>query len=373
MDCTERRHSLSLVSSAKSRAAAVAAVALALACGACTESPPDVRGTAGPARAAAAIPVISQPARVEPMGLEIEAVGTTQANESVEVTSKASNTVTAIRFQEGEIVERGSVLVEMDATQVRANLAEAQAALARSKSQYDRSRDLQARQALSVADLEQVEAALKADEARVAAAQARLDDTVIRASFSGRTGFRHVSVGSFVSPGTLITTLDDTSVIKLDFTVPETYLFVLSRGLPVKAEAAGLPGRTFEGVVTNMDSRIDPVTRSVIVRAELPNAEGLLRQGMFMTVSLHGELEPTLLIPEEALVPERGHAYVFVVQDGRIQRREVTTGKRRPGFVEIISGVAEHERVVVDGTQNVRDGSEVQDSSAVASTVDGSS
>jgi membrane fusion protein (multidrug efflux system) len=371
MDCTERRHSLSLVSSATSRAAAVAAVALALLCGACTESAPEARGAAAPLRAAA-IPVISQPARVEPMGLEIEAVGTTQANESVEVTSKASNTVTGIRFQEGEIVERGAVLVEMDATQLRANLAEAQAALARSKSQYDRSRDLQARQALSVADLEQVEAALRGDEARVAAAQARLDDTVIRASFSGRTGFRHVSVGSFVSPGTVITTLDDTSVIKLDFTVPETYLFVLRRGLPVKASATGLPNRIFEGVVTNMDSRIDPVTRSVIVRAELPNTEGLLRQGMFMTVSLRGEVEPTLLIPEEALVPERGRAYVFVVKDSRIERREVTTGKRRPGFVEIISGVAEHERVVVDGTQNVRDGSEVLDTSAVAHT-DGSS
>jgi membrane fusion protein (multidrug efflux system) len=347
-------------------------VALAVACSACTKSAPEARGAAAPARAAA-IPVISQPARIEPMGIEIEAVGTTQANESVEVTSKASNTVTAIRFQEGEVVARGDILVEMDSSQVRANLAEAQAALARSKSQFDRSRDLQARQALSVADLEQVEASLKADEARVAAAQARLDDTVIRASFGGRTGFRHVSVGSFVSPGTVITTLDDTSVIKLDFTVPETYLFVLRRGLPVKASATGLPDRVFEGVVTNMDSRIDPVTRSVTVRAELPNAEGLLRQGMFMTVSLRGEVEPTLLIPEEALVPERGHAYVFVVKDNRIERREVTTGKRRPGFVEIVSGVAEHERVVVDGTQNVRDGSEVQDTSAVASTEDGAS
>jgi membrane fusion protein, multidrug efflux system len=359
MSCRDRWHSVSFASSAR-RAGALAAVALI--CTACSDSAPEARGAAASV-APSAIPVVTRPARVEPMGVEIEAVGTTQANESVEVTSKASNTVTAIRFREGEVVERGSVLVEMDASQVRANLAEAQAALARSKSQYDRSRDLQSRQAMSVADLEQVEASLKADEARVAAAQARLDDTVIRASFGGRTGFRHVSVGSFVSPGTVITTLDDTSVIKLDFTVPETYLFVLRRGLPVKAAATGLPGRTFEGVVTNMDSRIDPVTRSVTVRAELPNAEGLLRQGMFMTVALHGEVEPTLLVPEEALVPERGHAYVFVVKDNVVERREVQTGKRRPGFVEIVSGIAEHEHVVVDGTQNVRDGSIVQETS----------
>jgi membrane fusion protein, multidrug efflux system len=365
MACTERRRPFLLTSSVRpagTRTAALASVAVAVLLTGCAEPASDARGAV--TTAPTAIPVVTQPARLEPMGIEIEAVGTTQANESVEVTSKASNTVTAIRFQEGEVVERGAILVEMDATQLRANLAEAQASLARSKSQYDRSRDLQSRQAMSMADLEQVEAALKADEARVAAAQARLDDTIIRASFSGRTGFRHVSVGSFVSPGTVITTLDDTSIIKLDFTVPETYLFVLSRGLPVKAAAAGLPDRTFEGVVTNMDSRIDPVTRSVTVRAEIPNPDGLLRQGMFMTVALQGEVTPTLLVPEEALVPERGHAYVFVVKDNVVERREVHTGKRRPGFVEIVDGVAEHERVVIDGTQNVRDGSVVQEATA---------
>jgi membrane fusion protein (multidrug efflux system) len=363
MSCKERRHLLSPFESAKPAALAAAMLAMTLLISGCEKPAPEARVAAVPATAAA-IPVITQPARIEPMGIEIEAVGTTQANESVEVTSKASNTVTAIRFREGEIVERGAVLVEMDASQARASLAEAQAALVRSKSQYDRSRDLQSRQALSMADLEQVEAALKADEARVAAAQARLDDTVIRASFKGRTGFRHVSVGSFVSPGTVITTLDDTSVIKLDFTVPETYLFVLDRGLAVKAQATGLPDRIFEGKVTNMDSRIDPVTRSVTVRAELANPDGLLRQGMFMTVSLQGEVTPTLIVPEEAIVPERGKAYVFVVNDNVVERREVHTGKRRPGFVEIVKGVAEHERVVVDGTQNVRDGSQVQESSA---------
>jgi membrane fusion protein (multidrug efflux system) len=337
------------------------AFVLACLCVACDGLAPQNRSATA---VAAPEPVVTQPARVEPMGIEIEAVGTTQANESVQVTSKASNTVTAIRFGEGELVERGAILVEMDDSQTRAALAEAEAALARSKSQFNRSRDLQSRQAMSLADLEQVEAALKGDEARVAAAQARLADTVIRASFKGQTGFRHVSVGSFVSPGTLITTLDDTSVMKLNFTVPETYLFVLRRGLPVTASATGLPDREFTGVVTNLDSRVDPVTRSIIVRADLPNPDGVLRQGMFMTVTLRGEETPTLLVPEAALVPERGYAYVFVVNDGVVERREVRTGKRRPGYVEIVSGVAEHEHVIVDGTQKVRDGTRVQEVAA---------
>jgi membrane fusion protein (multidrug efflux system) len=310
---------------------------------------------------AATVTVVTAAARREPMGIAIEAVGTTRANESVEVTSKASNTVIAVRFNESEDVERGAVLVQMDDAGAQADLAVAQAALVRSRSQYDRSKDLASRQALSASDLEQVEATLKADSARVVAAQVRVEDTVIRASFSGRTGFRQVSVGSLVNPGTVITTLDDIRVIKLDFTVSEAYLFVLRRGLPVAAAATGLPDRKFTGQVTNIESRVDPTTRSITVRAELPNPDRILRQGMFMTVSLQGDVAPTLLVPEEAIVPERGRTYVFVVANGVVQRREVRTGKRRPGDVEIVEGIAESERVVVEGTQNIRDGTNVQE------------
>jgi membrane fusion protein (multidrug efflux system) len=170
-----------------------------------------------------------------------------------------------------------------------------------------------------------------------------------------------------VNPGTLITTLDDTSVIKLDFTVPETYLFIMRRGLPIKAAATGLPGETFTGQVTNIDSRVDPITRSITVRAEIANPSGVLRQGMFMTVTVQGDVEPTLLVPEEAIVPERGRSYVFVVRSGVVERHEVKTGKRRPGDVEIVEGLAEHDRVVIEGTQNVRDGTRVEESPVSAS------
>jgi membrane fusion protein, multidrug efflux system len=295
------------------------------------------------------------------MGIEIEAVGSTLANESIQVTTKAPNTITAIRFAEGAAVARGAVLVEMEDAEEQAALAEAQAALVDSQSQYNRSRDLLARQALSVAELDQLEATLKANQARVAAAQARVDDTVIRAPFAGTTGFRQVSVGSYVGAGTLITTLDDTSVIKLDFTVPETFLFVIRRGLPVAAVSGGLPDRTFNGKVTNLDSRVDPVTRTIAVRGELANPDGALRQGMFMTVTLQGEMAPALLVPEEAIVPEQGRTYVFVVRDNVVERREVHTGKRRPGDVEIVDGLEESERVVIEGTQHVRDGTAVEE------------
>jgi membrane fusion protein (multidrug efflux system) len=316
---------------------------------------------AGKAVGPETIDVITAEATIQPLGVEIEAVGTARANESVEVTSKASNTVTAIRFEEGDRVRKGDVLVELDGAEARASLAEAEAALAESQNNFKRSRDLYTQQALSVSQLDLIEATLKANQARVDVAKARLADTIIRASFDGKTGFRRVSVGSLVSPGTVITTLDDTSLIKLDFTVAETFLYALQKNLPVTAATAGLPGREFKGKVSQIDSRVDPVSRSIAVRAELPNPKGELRPGMFMTVKLQGEVSPALLVPESAIVPEQGRVFVFVVQNGEAIRREVKLGKRRPGVVEIVEGLKEHERVVIEGTQNLRDGGPVRE------------
>jgi membrane fusion protein (multidrug efflux system) len=332
------------------------AVAVA-ACSPRSSSGVSNRPNQGPTEVATAVAV------VKPLGLDIEAVGTARANEAVEVTSKTSNLVTAIRFREGDQVKAGQVLVELDSAEARATLAEAEAALADSERQYARSRDLAATQALSVSSLDQIEATLKANRARVEAARARLADTTIRAGFDGRTGFRRVSVGSVVNAGTVITTLDDTSVIKLDFTVPDTYVFALRPGLTVTASTAGLRGRKFEGKITNLDSRVDPVTRSLYVRAEIPNPDGAIRPGMFMNVTLQADVLPALIVPEAAIVPEQGRAYVFVVDGDVAHRREVSLGRRKPGEVEILSGIEAGVRVVVEGTQNLRDGAKVNDQS----------
>jgi membrane fusion protein (multidrug efflux system) len=303
-----------------------------------------------------------------PIATEIEAVGTARANESVDVTSKTSNIVTAIRFEEGDRVKRGDVLVELDSAEARADLAEAEAAITESESQFRRSRELFAQQALSVSQLDQIEATMKANRARVNAAKARLADTVIRAGFDGRTGFRRVSIGSLVGPGTVITTLDDTSRIKLDFTVSETFFYVLKRDLPIVATSVGLPGRIFEGTVTNIDSRIDPVTRSVTVRAVIANRDNALRPGMFMTVTLRGATTSALLIPEGAILPEQGRAFVYVVEGNVAKRREVTLGRRRPGQVEVTRGLQEGERIVIDGALNVREGGAVREQASRPAT-----
>ncbi len=350
-----------------SRSAILSLLGVALVSGGCSESPEALvnGGGAGDrpmSRGTVAVPVVTALPQRRPFGVQIEAVGTALANESVEITSKITNTITAIRFEEGQRVRRGSVLVELDRATVAAELAEAEANLAESRNQFNRGRDLSVTQALSRAQLDQLETSVKTGEAKVAASRARFNETVIRAPFDGRTGFRRVSVGGLVNSGAVITTLDDTSLIKLEFTVPQGFLGELVRGLPVQATVEGLPNRVFDGKVATIGSRIDTVTRSIAVRAELPNADGALRPGMFMSVDVKGRESPTLMLPEEALVPEQGKAYVYVVADGRASRREVRTGGRLPGVVAVLAGLEDGERVIVEGTQQVRDGALVAES-----------
>lgn len=302
----------------------------------------------------------------QPFSQDMEAIGTARANEALDVTAKVSNRITAIRFKEGQQVQAGEVLVEFDSEQVRASLAEAQAALDESRSQFKRSRELFTSKALSESQLDQLQATLSANEARVAGARSQLNDTIIRAPFAGRVGLRQVSVGSFVSPGTVITTLDDTSVIKLDFSVPEVFLSTLSEGMDIAAGTAAYPADRFKGRVSSIDSRLDPVSRALTVRARIDNRDGRLKPGMFMTVLLKRTDKPTLLVPEEALVPEGARKFVFLVREGKAVKTEVTTGRRRPGEVEVTQGLSSGDVVISEGIQKVRDGSPVQQLAAPA-------
>lgn len=296
----------------------------------------------------------------KPFAQDMEAIGTARANEALDVTAKISNRVTAIRFREGQQVKAGDVLVEFDSEQVRANLAEAQAQLGDSRSQFNRSRELFATRALSEAQLDQLQAALSVNEARVAGARSQLNDTIISAPFSGRVGLRHVSVGSLVSPGTVITTLDDTSIIKLDFSVPEVFLATVKEGLEISAGTTAYAGEVFKGKVSSIDSRLDPVSRALIVRAKIENGDGRLKPGMLMTVKLMRAEAPALLIPEQALVPEGDQKFVFAVRDGKAVKTEVRTGRRRPGEVEIVAGIGEGDVIVIEGTQKLREGAPVK-------------
>ena len=161
---------------------------------------------------------------------------------------------------------------------------------------------------------------------------ARLDDRLIKAPFAGVLGFRNVSTGTLLTTNTVITTLDDISSIKLDFTVPEVYLSVLHKGLEVFARSDTYPDRTFKGEVSGISSRVDQVTRSVVVRAILPNEDRAIRPGMLMKVKLIRSREIVKTVPEQALIPIGDKQYVFLIDaDDKVDRVAVEVGRRRPG------------------------------------------
>jgi membrane fusion protein (multidrug efflux system) len=304
--------------------------------------------------------VVTSVARVLSFPLSAEALGNARANEAVDIRPEITAAITEIRFEEGQTVKKGDILLRLENSEPLADLAAAKASLVDSESQYRRSQELFKTRVVSESELEQLEARRDAEQAAVNAAQSRLNHTVIRAPFGGQLGLRRVSQGSIVSPLTVITTLDDTSRIKLDFDVPEVFMSRLAIGLTVNARSAAWPEQAFRGQVISIDTRVDPISRTITVRALLPNENAQLRPGMFLTVSLLKEDVKALLVPEEAIVPERSKQYVFVVGEGDIvERREVNTGRRRPGEVEVLNGLAPGERVITEGTQKVRPGQPV--------------
>lgn len=304
-----------------------------------------------------------------------EAVGNTRAFESVTLTAKVTGTVEKISFTEGQFVKAGDELVRLDVAERRADLEAARAAIATTRAQRDEtSQKLERAQQLrrtgagteaQVADLtlqlRTIETNIAAAEARERAASARLDDLIIRAPFDGRVGLRQISLGALVDSKVAVTTLDDVSRMRLDFSVPETVVGKVAIDAPVKSGSLAFPGRVFEGRVAVIDTRIDPLTRSAKVTAILPNPDSVLKPGMFMNVSLQiAARENAVLAPEEAVIAEGPRQIAFIVKEGRIERRVVTIGQRQEGRVEILQGVAAGEVIVVRGVQRVRQGMPVQ-------------
>lgn len=319
----------------------------------------DSEGVRG--RARGPVPVVVVPAKIGTIADRIEAVGTARANESISVSAKVTEVVAEILFTEGQNVKKGAVLVKLSDREQVALLAKARADLVAANQQYDRVKLLSRRGIATGQQVEQATARRNVVVAEIDAIKARIADRVIRAPFAGVVGIRQVSPGTLIQPGTAITTLDDLSVIKVDFAVPELYLSALATQQEIDAHVAAFAKRAFKGRIATISPRVDPVTRAVTVRAVLPNPEGLLRPGMLVVIDVIRNRRQSLLIPEEAVIPVRDQKFVYVVDDqGRARRLKIKIGTRRPGQVEILAGVKPGQRVVVEGTSRISPGARVR-------------
>jgi membrane fusion protein, multidrug efflux system len=310
---------------------------------------------AGGAKPAMAVSVEAGKVTVGKIERTIEAVGTLASNESVVLSPEISGRITEILFEEGQAVTVGAPLFKLDDAVSRAELAQVEASLTLSRTNYDRAKSLYQKSAGSALVLDEALAKRNADQAGADLARARLSKTVISAPFDGVVGLRSVSVGDIVNPGQALANLEDLDPLKVDFRVPELYLSAVKPGQAIRVTVDAFPGREFEGSVTAIDPLVDSGGRAVVLRAALPNADGVLRPGLFARVGLLvGSTENAVLVPEEALVPQGKAPFVYVVRDGKAVAAPVKTGLRRKGQVEITEGLGADDVVVTAGQMKLR-------------------
>ncbi len=312
-------------------------------------------------RRATAVPVITTVVQRAPFRDSLQALGTARSNESVRLTANRTEMVTAVHFEDGQEVEAGDLLIELEVAEEVAGLAEAQALLAERHAAHARAEELFQQNIAPQSEIDTAMALLDAARARVRMLEAAIKDHEVRAPFRGQLGLRNVSVGALLQGSTEIATLDDLSEVKVDFTIPETWLSAVLVGMPITARTDAWPGRTFAGVVSAIDTRLDRRTRSATVRARVPNPDRLLRPGMLIKVSVDRGEAAVLQVPEDALQQVEDRHYVYIVDEGsHALQVQVRVGRRRAGFVEVLDGEVEGKQVVVEGIVRVRDGEVVE-------------
>lgn len=295
---------------------------------------------------------------------QIEALGTLEPKESVELTLNVADRVQSLYFDDGQRVKRGKTLLSLAQREQIALTEAAEANAYEAQRQLERIERLVDRKAVSKAELDEARRNLDAANAQLRAVQSRQKDRVLVAPFDGVLGFRQVSVGSFIRPGDVVARLIDDSEMRLEFTVPSTFLRAVKPGTPIVATTDDLPGETFSGEVTTLDNAIDPVTRSVRVRATLPNPDQILVTGMFMEIALKASPRNALAIPQEAIQPIGPKTFVFIVdesgEDPVAKRVEISVGDLQNGYLEVLDGLNLDAKVITEGVIRVREGSAIK-------------
>ncbi len=303
--------------------------------------------------------VAAHTVRSEENAVLIEAIGSARANQAIYIRSAQNDYVTDIFFNDGDLVSKGQKLVQLQSQQESLAVKELSINLREERRQLERLTELSRSQATAKSLLEEQLSRVDATEAQLESAKTKLAEMTITAPFSGLLGKREISIGSYVNNTTNITTLDDISIIKVDFKVPEKYLSQLQLGMKVMTQNDAYPEKTFTGKVTHISSRIDSVTRSVEVTASFINKSGLLRPGMLLNTALQLSSNQALMVPEKAVIPQQDKHYVFQIEDGVANKVEVNVAGRHNGWVAIDKGLESGQQVVTEGIIKIRTGSKV--------------
>jgi membrane fusion protein (multidrug efflux system) len=292
---------------------------------------------------------------------EIQATGAVEAVQSIELRPEGEGRLVEIYVREGSTVGRGAPLFKIDDQALKAQVARAEAERDLAQQALTRTRQLLEQNATSASELERAEATARSTQASLDLLQLSLTRTTVRAPFGGVAGRRLVSLGDYVTPQRPLISLQTYDPQRAVFQVPERFADRVGNGQSVRFSVAALPGKTFTGVVDFVDPVVQLPGRTVLVKARVPNPRRELQAGMFIEASLATGTRPAaVVVPEDAVLTSLNQRVVWVVSpDKKVERRDVTIGVRRAGFVEITKGVTAGEKVVVGGAERLQPGAPV--------------
>ena len=303
-------------------------------------------------------------ARLDTWNQSLSAVGTIQAVRGVDLTSETSGEVIDIRFDSGDAVKQGDLLLVLNDEIEQASRQSEEASLELAQVLFDRDSELIEKKSIPQSQFDRSKADLARARAALLETQARLANKRISAPFSGTMGIRQVDVGDYVSPGTVIASLQDQSELEIDFTLPARHIPQLRSGLVIDVQVDAFPERRFKATLRAVDTRVDPNTRNVLLRAQLDDADGLV-PGMFaeLVVDL-GAQQSLVTVPETALTYALQGNTVYVIEatdDNALTAtaRVVETGAVRDGRVAVTTGLADGDRVVTVGQNKLYRGVKV--------------
>jgi membrane fusion protein, multidrug efflux system len=321
---------------------------------------PAQQQPATPAAKPQGLPVRAEPVKVAKVSDDVSAVGSLMAEESVIIRPEIDGRIVGLHFQEGQAASAGTRLVTIDSTEYEAQAAAVRADLKTEEQRLVRIKELHQQNFISKDALDVQVGAVDRLKARLAEAESRVAKTVIRAPFSGIVGLRQVSPGAYVKAGTDIVRIENVSSIKVDFRIPENYLSKIRPNQEILVRLDAYPGEEFRGRVYAVEPVVEERTRTIAMRARIPNKGFKLKPGMFVRVAVTMENRPNaIVIPEQAIWPQGNDSFVFRVVDGKAALTKVEIGNRQPGSVEILKGLAANDMVVTDGQIKLRDGAPV--------------
>ncbi|TAK91880.1 MAG: efflux RND transporter periplasmic adaptor subunit [Burkholderiaceae bacterium] len=294
---------------------------------------------------------------VDTIPVGITAVGSLRSDETVMLRPEIAGRVSRVLFREGQPVARGQVLIQLDGAVQGAEVQQAQANVTLAQSKLDRARDLQAKGFISQQARDESDNNLRLAQAALSLAQARYAKTEIRAPFNGVAGLRVVSTGDYVKEGQDLVNLEAMDVLKVDFRIPEIYVQQSKVGQSLQLVLDAMPGQTFTGQVIAINPLIDANGRSIVLRAQVQNAQHQLRPGLFARVRLlFADQKEALLVSEQALIPQGDDHMVFRVINGKAVLSRVEIGQRIGERVEVVQGLTKDDMVITAGQVKLRDG-----------------